>query len=64
MRIGFIFLLEIKLARFADSRLVLLHEVWYTAHAHLDGLATIRAFHLSIDDKEIVIGALNTSKYQ
>ena len=64
MSTGFLFSFESKSACFADSRVVSLPEVLYTTHAHLDVLATNWAWHLSIDDNEIVIETLKTSKYR
>lgn len=45
-----ILFLEIELARFADSRVMLLPEVLYTAHPDFDVFSKDWALHPSIDD--------------
>jgi len=61
----FFLLLDVKVACFADSWIVLLQEVLQTPHAHFDELATSWAGHLSINDSKVVIGSLvNPSECQ
>ena len=61
---GFILLLEVKSTYFADSRIMLLKDVLYAAHAHPDVIAANWAWHFSINDNEVVIGTLKACKYQ
>lgn len=64
MSADFLFFLDIKLACFANSRIVVFHEVLFTTYAHFDEFTTNWAEHFSIDNNEAMIGILKASKDQ